>query len=415
MVKNYDDNYACLFQDGTKLCEEIALRDDNTVRQKFSVKDISFWAGRTNDDGTVTVYRQEGLKLLTKNIKKQHADEATLHTGNVFLNEFNGSGLFLGYQGKTRMEFIPISAACKLSIANRGKISFSGELNDGNFSIHSEDVKKMIFDSDTDKVPAPIDIRLGLAKHIEDSIKGCSRSVQVIIVYGKIIGIMSNRFCPIPQKELTDMVSRVLKTRYPNSYISGGSITNKTTEVYFDLAHVVKENNSDFDILMTLQNSDNGHSAIRLIHECRPVGKNRVYPFYDDDWSSDHIGVTMQDVENGADTMFLKLRNNVALLAEAEARILKHPYIYADKVIDQLNNMARRKGGSKITANMKKDVLNTIDTFTSQGIQTQFTVMEVADAIISSIPTDYAKTSKDALMKNVMRIIHIKHDEYDKI
>ena len=391
MAKRFEDNY-CLQEKGSTFMDEIKLRDANTQRFNFLSDEISIWSGVANDDGTITVTRL-GEKILTKTIKAQHVDDAMFHTATVVPYQFNGTGLFLGYKGKTKIDFIPISAACKLSILNRGKFSLTGELNDGSLGI----------------------CPMALARVIEDSIKKFSKKIKVIVVHGKVIGIMSDRYCPIPQEELTNMVYRVLCNRYPNSVIEGGIITNRITTVNFDLKHQIAERGIDYEILMSLYNSDNGYSGVRLVHECRQVGKNYVYPFYDDDWHSDHIAVTMQDIEQGADTMFLKLRNNVALLANAQERLLKHPYIYADAVIGQLNKMSAHKGGAKITKAMTKDILQTIDTFVSQGIQKEFTVMDVADVMIQTIPNGSSDTTENALMKTIMRIIHINHDEYDKI
>ena len=167
--------------------------------------------------------------------------------------------------------------------------------------------------------------------------------------------------------------------------------------------------------MTSLLNSDNGHSAVRLIPLCRPCNKHTVYPFFDDDWHSDHIAVTMEDVELGADTMFLKLRNNVALLTAAQNRILQYPMQYAEKVIERLNNLAKSKSGSQIHDNMKKEVISNIDTFVTQGIITQFSVMDIADVIIDVIPTNILPTTRDSFMKTIMRIIHIDHDAFDKI
>jgi hypothetical protein len=88
---------------------------------------------------------------------------------------------------------------------------------------------------------------------------------------------------------------------------------------------------------------------------------------------------------------------------------------YAERAIERLNTLAKSKSGCQINENMKKDVLSSIDTFVTQGIITQFTVMDVADTIIDTIPTNVLQSTKDNFMKTIMRIIHIPHDEFDKI
>lgn len=395
----YADHYEKNYGDGTSLLEATEAREENTKRLEFSSNDITIWAGTVSDTGdTINLMRlgqnPAGEKvILRKNTKAQHTTDADIHTATRVAGTPGGSLLFLGYQTKARMEIIPISADAKLSIMNRGKFSISGELDD--------------FDFDIDPI--------ALAKVIEDSIKKYTKSIQCCVVYGKIIGIMSKRYCPIPQNELVNTVTRILEKRYPSAEIIGGVISNRVSSVDYNLHEVVVENGVQVEIMTSLLNSDNGHSAVRLIPQCRPCNKHIVYPFYDDDWHSDHIAVTMEDVELGADTMFLKLRNNVALLTAAQNKVLNYPMQYAERAIERLNTLAKSKSGCQINENMKKDVLSSIDTFVTQGIITQFTVMDVADTIIDTIPTNVLQSTKDNFMKTIMRIIHIPHDEFDKI
>lgn len=398
-MKKYQDHYVEEFNNGATLLQETAEREANTERREFASKDITIWAGIVSDTGDTINMRRLGNNpageevILRKNTKAQHTSEAAIHTATREVGVGGGSLLFLGYQTKARLEFIPISADAKLSIMNRGKFSISGELDEVDFNINP----------------------IALACLIEDSIKKYTSSIQCCIVYGKIIGMMSKRFCPIPQNELVDTVTRILAKRYPNSEVIGGVISNRVSSVDFNLHEVVTENGVQVEIMTSLLNSDNGHSAVRLIPLCRPCNKHTVYPFFDDDWHSDHIAVTMEDVELGADTMFLKLRNNVALLTAAQNRILQYPMQYAEKVIERLNNLAKSKSGSQIHDNMKKEVISNIDTFVTQGIITQFSVMDIADVIIDVIPTNILPTTRDSFMKTIMRIIHIDHDAFDKI
>lgn len=398
-MKKYQDHYVNEINDGATLVAEIAERELNTDRREFDTKDITVWAGTVSASGDTINLKRIGTNpageevILRKNTKAQHTTEAMIHTATYDPVNGSGSMLFLAYQTKARMEFIPISSDAKLSIMNRGKFSISGELDTINTTINT----------------------IGLARVIEDSIKAYSASIQCCIVYGKIIGIMSKRFCPIPQSELVNTVASILEKRYPNSEITGGVISNRVSTVNYNLHEVVTENGVQVEIMTRLYNSDNGHSAVRLVPLCRPCNKGNIYPFLDDDWHSDHIAISMGDVEIGADTMFLKLRNNVALLTAAENRILKHPLQYAEKAIERLNNLAKSKSGCQIHDNMKKEVISSIDTFITQGITTQFSVMDIADFIIDAIPANILQTTKDSYMKTVMRIIHIDHDAFDKI
>ena len=397
MMREYYDHYEEKFSSGVSLLEATEAREANTVRMELATSDVTIWSGIANGD-TINMTRlgnnPKGERvLLFKNTKPQHTTEAALHTATRETGVPGGSLLFLGYQTKQRLEFIPISADAKLSIMNRGKFSISGELDDFDFCIDP----------------------VALAKVIEDSIKKNAQSIQCCIVYGKIIGIMSKRFCPMPQTELIDTVSRVLKNRYPSAEIIGGTISNRVSSVDYNLHEVVTENGRQVEIMTTLLNSDNGYSAVRLIPLCHPCGKQNVYPFFDDDWHCDHIALSLQDVEVGADTMFLKLRNNVALLTAAQNRVLKYPLEYARKVIDYLNELANRKSGSRIHDNMAKEAMSNIDTFITQGIVTQFTVMDVADVIIETISKDVLPSTRDSFLKTIMRIIHVDHDKFDRI
>jgi hypothetical protein len=256
---------------------------------------------------------------------------------------------------------------------------------------------------------------MALARVFEDSIKKHTDKVLCIVVYGKIIGIMSDRYCPTPQGELTNTVFRVLAGRYPHAEITSGTLSNRINTVDFNLHETVIENGVKMQILTTLLNSDNGHSAVRLLPRCRIDGRSNIYPFADDEWASNHVSLTMEDIEQGADTMFLRLRDTLALVSEAENYQLQYPYAYASAAMAQLNKLATAKGGTKIPQGMMKDVLGCIESFIAMGIKTQYTVMDIADRIIDAIPDDVTDTYKSSIMKNVMRILHLKHAEYDKV
>ena len=225
-MKKYQDHYVEEFNNGATLLQETAEREANTERREFASKDITIWAGIVSDTGDTINMRRLGNNpageevILRKNTKAQHTSEAAIHTATREVGVGGGSLLFLGYQTKARLEFIPISADAKLSIMNRGKFSISGELDEVDFDINP----------------------IALACLIEDSIKKYTSSIQCCIVYGKIIGMMSKRFCPIPQNELVDTVSRILAKRYPNSEVIGGVISNRVSSVDFNLHEVVTEN-----------------------------------------------------------------------------------------------------------------------------------------------------------------------------
>ena len=391
----YQDNYCAVFSGAEELQKAIDARDDATIRIPFDAKDITIWAGELSESGDSVNLRRIGdnAVVMTKTIKTQHASAAILHTATRDNIVEGGTQLFLGYKGKAKMEFIPISAAAKVSIVNRGRASVSGELNEAFFGINT----------------------MALARVFEDSIKKHTDKVLCIVVYGKIIGIMSDRYCPTPQGELTNTVFRVLSERYPYAEIISGTLSNRINTVDFNLHETVIDNGVKMEILTTLLNSDNGHSAVRLLPRCRIDGRSNVYAFADDEWASNHISLTMEDIEQGADTMFLRLRDTLVLVSEAENYQLQHPYAYASSVMLQLNKLATAKGGTKIPQNMMKDVLGCIESFIAMGIKTEYTVMDIADRIIDAIPNDVGENYKSSIMKTLMRILHLKHAEYDKV
>lgn len=392
MKKKFSDHLVENYGDGKTLLESIAERGKNTDYIILPTNIVTFWAGRI-ENGVVCLTRLEGDKLVNKTLKECRTTDAAVHTATREIGIDGGTQLFLGYQTKARIEFIPISAACKMSITNRSKVSIAGELDETDFGI------------------SPI----ALAKVYEDSVKKYAENIRCAVVYGKVIGIMSEIYSPIPQSELVDTVLRVLRDRHANAEVISGSISNRITSVDFDLKETIVENGMQVEILTTLLNSDNGYSAVRLVPCCRFSGRNMVYPFHDDDWASNHISLDMETIAAGVDTMFMNLRDTVSLLATAEARTLQYPYVYTEKVIEQLNRWATNKGGAKITKHAAKDILCRVDTLVTQNIVSEFTVMDIADYLLDAIPQDAATTTQDAWKKTVMRIIHIDHDALDVV
>ena len=380
------------YSNGDELRLNITDRANHTDYITLPTNIVTFWAGRV-ENGVVCLTRLEGDKLVNKTLKECRTTDAAIHTATREIGIDGGTQLFLGYQTKARVEFIPISAACKMSITNRSKVSIAGELNEDDFGI------------------SPI----ALAKVYEDSVKKYAENIRCAVVYGKVIGIMSEIFSPIPQDELVDTVLRVLHERHANAEVISGSISNRITSVDFDLKETIVENGLQVEILTTLLNSDNGYSAVRLVPCCRFAGKSTVYPFHDDGWASNHVSLDMEAIAEGVDTMFMNLRDTVSLLANAQTRVLQYPYVYTEKVIEQLNRWATNKGGAKITKHAAKDILCRVDTLVSQNIISEFTVMDIADYLMDAIPQDAAMTTQDAWRKTVMRIIHVDHDAIDVV
>jgi hypothetical protein len=394
------DNYVEVFTDGEEIMHAIDMRTQNTHIITLPTKDISIWNGTFNPDtGTVEMVHYDGQRLCNKTIKAQNVTPELAHTAKQDNDYDCGTGLILSYyEGKTCVK-IGISGPSKLTLGTRAGVTISGELCD----------KDLPFS------------RVALASVYESALKSRSKRVQLITVYGKVIGIMSERFTHIPQAELMDNVHSVLMDTHKDTLVVGGYVSNRVTCVDYDLHETVTIGGHEYELMIKMLNSDNGYSAVRLIPCCRRVytdsnGKvmhSPVYRFDDDEWACNHVALDMTRISNGADSMFKKLAGEVALLAEAQNYTLKLPYQYAESVINQLNEFAVTKGGTKISKKMTEDILSVIESVASNG--GQLTVAEVADILLYNIPTTAATTTKDSMQRTIMRIFALDHSKFDKI
>lgn len=396
-MQKYHDNYEEVVGSGSELTEKIADRWNNTVVLEANTSAITVWKGSLSDDkASINLARIHGETLHRKTIKAEHMNPALEHTA-THEKGMCGTQLFLCVEGKGPMRFIGISAAAKISLTGRSGVSFRGEMNDFDFTI------------------PPIH----LAGMLEATIKANAKKVKVICVYNKVIGIMSERYSVVPQTELIENVHAVLKERHQNTELTGGYVSNRTTTIHFDLHEIVAVKGQEYALLISVGDSTNGYRAVSLIPCCQRLnsaGKRstNVYRFDDDEWNCNHVGLDMSRIIEGADTMLLKLRDNVALMAEAETHILAYPALYFSHAVSQLNRLAVNKGGTKISKSMEKEISEMILTLISQGVKREFSVMDIADYLLNAIPYEVADSTRDSMKKTIMRIINLKHDELDK-
>ena len=310
--------------------------------------------------------------------------------------EVEDVGLFMEFvdeNGTGEVIIAPVSPLCKLSLGNRSKLSFTGDLT------------------------VPVN-KLALAALYEDFLKRetTKEELQVICVYGKIQAVMTNVYSPIGHDEFFKMVDSKLDERFGNEVeMRRGYVSHKWSRATWYIGEYTTPSGSNqqkIQLGLSAMDSQTGHSGA-VLQPCLFSGRKNRGMLFDDAWYSKHMALSEEGINEALDTVYMTLNDNAQKLVDTIGIVINHPALYAQKLCAELNKLAKQTSTVALPAKTIKSFISTVSGL--EAIRSSVTVWDIIE-ILWDIPetTGASEAHKDGLMKTVSRVLAINHAALDK-
>ena len=389
-VEKFNEMYESVFDKKDDFFSELEERSANTALYKVKPDSVKFYAGEVKDD-SMRLHHIIGNSVNMMPIGIGPENEALWKS-----KEVEEVGLFMEFvneSGNGETIIAPVSPLCKLSLGNRSKLSFTGDLT------------------------VPVN-KLALASLYEDFLKRetTKEELQVICVYGKIQAVMTNVYSPIGHDEFFKMVDRKLDERFGKEVeMRRGYVSHKWSRATWYIGEYTAPSGSNqrkIQLGLSAMDSQTGHSGA-VLQPCLFSGRKNRGMLFDDAWYSKHMALSEEGINEALDAVYLTLNDNAQKLVDTIGIVINHPAAYAQKLCAELNKLAKQISTVALPAKTIKNFISTVSGL--EAIRSSVTVWDVIE-ILWDIPeaTGSSEAHKDGLMKTVSRVLAINHSALDK-
>ncbi len=391
-VEKFNEMYENVFDKKDDFFSELSERCTNTVLYKIKPDSVKFYAGELKDNA------MHLRRIVGNSVKNMPMSIGTENETVWKSKEVEEVGLFMEFvveDGSGRTIIAPVSPLCKLSLGNRSKLSFTGDLT------------------------VPVN-KLALASLYEDFLKRetTKEELQVICVYGKIQAVMTNVYSPIGHDEFFKMVDDKLGERFGEKTVElrRGYVSHKWSRATWYIGEYTPPSGSNqqkIQLGLSAIDSQTGHSGA-ILQPCLFSGRKNRGMLFDDAWYSKHMALSEEGVNEALDTVYLTLNDNAQKLVDTIGIVINRPATYAQKLCAELNKLAKQTSTVTIPAKTIKNFISTVSGL--EAIRSSVTVWDVIE-ILWDIPetTGVSEAHKDGLMKTVSRVLGINHTALDKV
>lgn len=385
-MEKFEDAYEHFFEQQDPFMDELRERCSATCRYEMKPEEIRFYAS-SSDGNNLVLRRMEGEQILTSSYPIEAENEKLWKH-----DETQKIGLFVGFPDQSgKQQFAPLSRLCKLSLANRTKLTFNADFT------------------------SPIN-KIALASLYEDLIcqEKKKQNIQIITVYGKAQAVMTEVYSPIGHDEFFDKIGDNLKQRFGNTVVmKNGYISQKWTRSTWNIGEFQNGGNArKIELGVSAMDSQNGQSSA-IIQPCLFSGRKMAPMYFDDTWHSKHMALTDEGISQAIDTVYMELNDNAQKLLDTASITLKGPGVYAKNICEELNKLAKNTSGVLLPAKSITSFVTNVEGLSY--IRSNLTVWDIIE-LLWDIPaaTATSENHKDGLMKTVSRVLTLKHEELDK-
>ena len=389
-VEKFNETYETIYDKKDDFFAELEERCANTALYKIKPDSVKFYAGEVKDNAM-------HLRHIVGNSVKTIPMGISSENEIVWKSkEVEDVGLFIEFvdeNGTGEVIIAPVSPLCKLSLGNRSKLSFTGDLT------------------------VPVN-KLALAALYEDFLKRetTKEELQVICVYGKIQAVMTNVYSPIGHDEFFKMVDSKLDERFGNEVeMRRGYVSHKWSRATWYIGEYTTPSGSNqqkIQLGLSAMDSQTGHSGA-VLQPCLFSGRKNRGMLFDDAWYSKHMALSEEGINEALDTVYMTLNDNAQKLVDTIGVVINHPALYAQKLCSELNKLAKQTSTVALPAKTIKSFISTVSGL--EAIRSSVTVWDIIE-ILWDIPetTGASEAHKDGLMKTVSRVLAINHTALDK-
>lgn len=380
-MDKFGDMYEGFFTESDEFMKELKERCAETKRFELKPDEMELWYGQVVDDSL------ELSKLDNDTIAKKTVPIPTEYESLWKCEETKEIGLFIGFPDQNGQQMIaPLSRMSKLSLGNRSKLTFNGDLT------------------------LPIN-KIALAKVYEDMTRRETKkqTIQIISVYGKVQAVMTEVYSPIGHDEYFEKISNNLSSRFGAGVkMNRGYISQKWSRATWDIGEYQCDNSSKkIRLGVSAMDSQTGHSSA-IIQPVIFSGRNMAAMHFDDSWHSKHMALTDEGIAKAIEAVYLDLNDNAQRLMDTALITLKHPGTYAKNICNEINKLAKNTSGVQLPQKTMNSFITTVEGL--GYIRSNITVWDVIEQLWD-IPasTGTSENHRDGLMKTVSRVLSLDH------
>ena len=279
-VEKFNETYETIFDKKDDFFAELEERCANTALYRIKPDSVKFYAGEVKDD-SMQLRHIVGNSVKTIPMGISPENEVVWKS-----KEVEEVGLFMEFvdeNGTGEVIIAPVSPLCKLSLGNRSKLSFTGDLT------------------------VPVN-KLALATLYEDFLKRetTKEELQVICVYGKIQAVMTNVYSPIGHDEFFKMVDGKLDERFGQEVeMRRGYVSHKWSRATWYIGEYTTPsgtNQQKIQLGLSAMDSQTGHSGA-ILQPCLFSGRKNRGMLFDDAWYSKHMALSEEGINEALDTV----------------------------------------------------------------------------------------------------------------
>ena len=286
----------------------------------------------------------------------------------------------------------PISDNVKTSVINRTTMNYKGSI------VQQTHLLKV----------SP----LCLGAVMTDLIKAHNKySLQPIVDGGKVQSILTKRYISSDQRTTFNEADEILKKGDVVGEFAGGYLSHTWTSAYYKVASEGKE----IEAMVRISDSSTGDGSIAICPRITTInGEKKSSIVFEDSWTQVHAKFELDELRLGLQASIQQAINNAELLAGTMLQLIQHPKDYTQRVIEQLNRLAKKQATTPISKENEEKIKAEVDAFVAYQ---NLTVWDFI-SILWDIPQQSklsSQTARDSLQRTVSKVLLLNHDEMDTI
>lgn len=286
----------------------------------------------------------------------------------------------------------PISDNVKTSVINRTTMNYKGSI------VQQTHLLKV----------SP----LCLGAVMTDLIKAHNKySLQLIVDGGKVQSILTKRYISSDQRTTFNEADEILKKGDVVGEFAGGYLSHTWTSAYYKVASEGKE----IEAMVRISDSSTGDGSIAICPRITTInGEKKSSIVFEDSWTQVHAKFELDELRLGLQASIQQAINNAELLAGTMLQLIQHPKDYTQRVIEQLNRLAKKQATTPISKENEEKIKAEVDAFVAYQ---NLTVWDFI-SILWDIPQQSklsSQTARDSLQRTVSKVLLLNHDEMDTI
>lgn len=286
----------------------------------------------------------------------------------------------------------PISDNVKTSVINRTTMNFKGSI------VQQTHLLKV----------SP----LCLGAFMTDLIKAHNKySLQLIVDGGKVQSILTKRYISSDQRTTFREADKILKKGDVVGEFVGGYLSHTWTSAFYKVASEGKE----IEATVRISDSSTGDGSIAICPRITTInGEKESNIVFEDSWTQVHKTFELDELRLGLQASIQQAKNNAELLAGTMLQLINHPKDYTERVIDQLNKLAKKQATTPISKENEEKIKAEVAAFVTYQSLTVWDFISILWEIPQQAKLS-SQTARDSLQRTVSRVLLLNHEEMDVV